>query len=135
MIIITISIYYEKEFNLYYARCCHGIMQDEKEYNIVYFPSPVETIISKDIADSLKKMVKIWLMSLRLLFADEACSFYKRYTGSNIKINKTAQTISSAKDMMLEKNNFIENYITMDWKNKLYIYKNQDGKDIVFDGK
>lgn len=25
---------------------------------------------------------------------DEACDFYKRYTGSNIKINKTAQTIS-----------------------------------------
>ena len=35
----------------------------------------------------------------------------------------------------VRKNNFIENYITMDWKNKLYIYKNQDGKDIVFDGK
>ena len=26
-------IYYEKEFNLYYTRCCHGTMQDE-EYNM-----------------------------------------------------------------------------------------------------
>ena len=54
--------------------------------------------------------------------------------GSNIKINKTAQTIS-VPGYDVRKNNFIENYITMDWKNKLYIYKNQDGKDIVFDGK
>lgn len=34
----------------------------------------------------------------------------------------------------VRKDKFIENYITMDWKNKLYIYKNQDGKDIVLTG-
>lgn len=58
---------------------------------------------------------------------DEACDFYKRYTGSNIKINKTAQTIS-VPGYDVRKNNFIENYITMDWKNKLYIYKIKMGK-------
>ncbi len=127
-------IYYEKEFNLYYARCCHGTMQDE-EYNIVYFPSPVETIISKDIADSLKKDGENLVNEFYDYCSfDEACDFYKRYIGSNIKINKTIQTIS-VPGYDVRKNKFIENYITMDWKNKLYTYKNQDGKDIVFDGK
>lgn len=64
---------------------------------------------------------------------DEACDFYKRYTGSNIKINKTAQTISvSGYDVRKDK--FIENYITMDWKINCTYIKIKMGKILFLTG-
>lgn len=125
-------IYYEEALDIYYARCCNGVIYDGRIRDI-YLPMPVYTTIGEEF-EELEEEFGDRLVDHLFNFCtfDEAVEFYERYTNGYITIDIENQKIT-VPGYYNKTDEILEDFFTMDWKNKSYTYIDMEGKTITYD--
>ena len=127
-------MYYEKGFDIYYVRCCHGVIRDGRIRDTL-LPMPVYTTIGKEFEELEEKYGDRLVDHLfKFCTFEEAVKFYERYTNGYITIDKENQKITVA-GYYNKTHEILKDFFTMDWKNRSYHYVDMEGKEITYDEK
>ena len=125
-------IYYEKGLDIYYVRCCHGVIYNGR-INDIYLPMPVYTIIGEEFEEFQEEYgMKLVDHLFNFYTFEEVIKFYERYTNGYITIDKENQRITVA-GYYCKTDEILKDFFTMDWNNKSYNYVDMEGKEITYD--